>query len=186
MREVAAVDGGGGAIEIANGVGDGAVEANRHDEGDELEDGEERCKDKQQVTDEGADEDGGAEEMRVKQCRTRSNIDQAGELLATSPRGGGERRGKSDVPIEQEGGGGQLAATHGAGGLLCQLLPCRSARRNASGLAVIFRKLSDIRNDVDQAEALGELIDGRKIERGAGDEGDHVTRDGSRIHGAED
>ena len=36
MGKVAAVDGDGGAVEIGNRVGDGAVETNRHDEGDQL------------------------------------------------------------------------------------------------------------------------------------------------------
>ena len=115
MREVAAVDGNGGAIEVADGIGDGAVEADRHDEGEELDDSKDHGQGDEAVPDEGADEDGCTEEVRVEQRGPGGDTQQAGKLLATCPRGGGKRRGKSDAPIEQKGAGrSEFAAVHGA------------------------------------------------------------------------
>ena len=58
---------------------------------------------------------------------------------------------------------------------------------SGSGFVVILLEcLADIGNDVDDAETLSKLIDGRGIERRAGDKSDLVTSDVRRIYGPEE
>ncbi len=132
MREVAAVDGGGGAIEIADGIGDGAVEADRHDEGDELDDGEEGRERDESVADPLTDNNCRSEEVRVEQGRPRRDIHQTDELFSVMPFPRRQGRGKGDAPIQQKRGRGQRAAAHGACCLRGQLLSGVNARSSGS------------------------------------------------------
>ena len=113
VGEIALVDGGGGFVEIADGLGDGAVEAHGHDECRQFEDSEENGDGDEHVLHDGSDLERSDEEALVEQRWPGGDVGEGGVRLAGDPIDGLKRRVESDGDVVEMLRGGQNAAADG-------------------------------------------------------------------------